>query len=88
MKYVEAVYNYITRRRQKYLLVFGTPYGQEVLADLAVFCRATESCFDADPRIHAVLEGRREVWNRIQDHLHLTNEQVYALYNHRDSPSE
>jgi len=52
----------------------------EVLEDLAKFCRANESCFHEDPRVHAALEGRREVWLRIQQHLNLTDEQLFALY--------
>jgi len=42
-----------------------TTSGERVLADLARFCRANESTFHADPRTHALLEGRREVWLRI-----------------------
>jgi hypothetical protein len=42
----------------------------EALLDLAEFCRANESCFHEDPRMHAALEGRREVWLRIQEHIH------------------
>jgi hypothetical protein len=52
----------------------------EVLLDLAEFCRANESCYHEDARRHAVLEGRREVWLRIQTHIHLTPAQLMALY--------
>lgn len=62
-----------------YQLAFGSPAGLEVLADLAAFCRAAESCFHADPRMHAMLEGRREVFLRIQSRLNLTQKQLYAL---------
>lgn len=51
----------------------------DALIDLAEFCRANESCFHQDPRVHAALEGRREVWLRIQEHLHLTPAQLMAL---------
>lgn len=54
-------------------------YAQNVLSDLAKFCRATESTFHKDPRAHAVLEGRREVWLRIQKQLNLSAEQIYNL---------
>jgi len=47
---------------------------------LARFCRAHESTFAADPRAHAVLEGRREVWLRIQNHLNMETEQLWDLY--------
>lgn len=50
-----------------------------VLKDLANFCRADESTFDPDPRIHAVKEGRREVYLRIMSHLNLSSEQLWEL---------
>lgn len=53
---------------------------EAVLADLAKFCRANESTYNLDPRMHALLEGRREVWLRITQHLNLTSEQLYQLY--------
>jgi hypothetical protein len=46
--------------------------------DLARFCRANETCFDADPRIHALLEGRREVYLRIMDYIDLPIDEHYA----------
>lgn len=72
------------RRREAYRAVFGPPgepdvAQRRVLADLAGFCRAQRSCFDSDPRAHALLEGRREVWLRIQQTLRLTEEQVAEL---------
>lgn len=51
-----------------------------VLKDLKRFCRADESCFHADARIHAVLEGRREVILRIQDFLTLTIDELVDKY--------
>lgn len=51
-----------------------------VLEDLARFCRANESC--VVPGEHdktLVLEGRREVWLRIQEYLNLTPVQLFAL---------
>lgn len=47
-----------------------------VMADLQDFCRATRTAFHADPRIHAMLEGRREVFLRIREHLDLTLDQL------------
>lgn len=62
-----------------YRIAFGSPAGQQVLADLAPFCRAADSCFDPDPRIHAQFEGRREVWLRIQRFANLTQEDILQL---------
>ena len=70
-------------RKRAYQLSFMSPNGQQVLQDLCIFCRANETCYDDDPRRHAVLEGRREVWLRIQSHLNLTSEQLFALYTGR-----
>ena len=53
---------------------------QEARIDLARFCRANETCFHADPRIHAVLEGRREVWLRMMQHWNLTPDQLAEIY--------
>ncbi len=50
-----------------------------VLQDLEEFCRVNESTFHADPRIHALLEGRREVWLRIQNYARLTDSELLAL---------
>jgi hypothetical protein len=67
-------------RKNAYHTVFANPIGQEVLRDLAQFCRATETCFHKDPRVHAALEGRREVFLRISQHLNLTVDQLFTLF--------
>lgn len=78
---IEKLKRFFIRRQQAYQLTFAEgPYTNVVLKDLANFCRATESAFHPDPRAHAVLEGRREVWLRIEKHLKLTNDQMWALH--------
>jgi hypothetical protein len=74
--------DFLRARKRNYMLTFNKtqPAVQETLIDLAKFCRANETCFHEDPRLHAVLEGRREVWLRIQQHLDLSSEQLLALY--------
>jgi len=72
-------------RRHAYRQTFKGLYAEVVLKDLARFCRANESTFHADPRAHAVAEGRREVWLRLQHHLKLTPEQLWQLYSGRPS---
>jgi len=76
-------FDLLRKRRLAYQLTFkkGNYAGQEVLIDLAKFCRANKSTFHEDARLHAVLEGRREVWLRISNHLNLSSEQLFALYN-------
>ncbi len=51
-----------------------------VLEDLARFCRAHASTGHLDSHIAARLDGRREVWLRIQQHVNLTDEQLWKLY--------
>lgn len=86
MRAYDRILNFIGRRRNAYCAVFLTqdervaPRAQEVLEDLARFCRANESCFHKDPRAHAALEGRREVWLRIQQNLQLSDEQLAQIY--------
>jgi hypothetical protein len=78
--------NYLRRRRRDYQLTFkhAVP-GQNVLADLAKFCRANETCVIPDNRdLTLILEGRREVWLRIANHLNLSDEQLYALLTGRN----
>lgn len=80
---VQRAFDFLRRRKQSYQLAYGSPAGQAVLQDLAKFCRASETTFHEDPRISAALEGRREVWLRIQNHLHLSSEQLLAIYSGR-----
>ncbi len=76
-----ALFDMVRKVKRDYIAAFGGPAGQDVLRDLAKFCRADQTCFTTDPRQHALLEGRREVWLRIQHYLNLTTEQIYALVN-------
>jgi hypothetical protein len=60
-----------------YQIVFGAgPAGQAVLDDLGRFCRANEPCWSEDQRHHARLEGRREVWLRIQAEINMPSEEL------------
>lgn len=70
---------FLEQRRLAYLRTFLTEDAdnQAVLADLALFCRAEESTFHPDPRIAAQLDGRREVYLRIMQHLKLSEEHLW-----------
>lgn len=83
----QSVLNFLNQRRQQYLMTFDTEPGKEVLADLARFCRASESTFHPDPHVRCQLDGRREVWLRIQQHLNLTDEDLYKLYAQKKGPT-
>lgn len=67
-------------RRYAYRATFKGPLAEVVLKDLARFCRAHSSTMHVDPRAHALAEGRREVWLRLQNHLQLTPDQLWELY--------
>lgn len=77
---IELARRFVAGRKHDYRLTFLSPPGQEVLRDLARFCRANTSTFDDNERVQSKLDGRREVWLRIQEHLNLQPEALYKLY--------
>lgn len=84
MNLVDDALGYLRDRKHAYQGTFNRtqPAAIYVLEDLAKFCRANESCVVPGDRDRSlILEGRREVWLRIQQHLHLTPEQLMALFN-------
>lgn len=68
-------YEFLRGRKRAYQMI-----PEEVIRDLAKFCRATETCFHEDPRLHAVLEGRREVFLRIMSHRQISTEELYQRF--------
>lgn len=66
------------------------PAAKIVLAHLARFCRAHKptTCFTAvgavDPLASARMDGRREVWLIIQEHLHLDDRVLMNLQEQDD----
>jgi|SRR5579859_5518983 len=77
---LQRTFDFLRRRKTAYQLTFGSPAGNEVLIDMAKYCRASETTFHENDRITARLEGRRDVWLRIQQHLNLNPEQLMTLY--------
>lgn len=78
----EKAKSYLRNRKLAYARLFAKDNqdAQAILKDLAKFCRAHESTFDPDPRVHALLEGRKEVWNRLQHHLQMSDEDLWIHY--------
>jgi len=72
--------NAVIKLQQDYINIFDedSPVVENILNDLKIFCRANESTFHADPRIHAMLEGRREVWLHIERQLKLKPDELVA----------
>lgn len=79
MNIKERVKDFIFSRQQAYHKIFDGPRGEIVLADLAKFCRATESTGHPDSHMAARLDGRREVFLRIQQHLQLSQDDLWKL---------
>ncbi len=82
MNLKEIALSLLHSRKQAYIQTFDKEDKSNllVLADLARFCRADRTTFHPDPRVHAVLEGRREVFLRIQQHLNLDTDELSRIY--------
>lgn len=87
---VEAVKMVIKDRKAAYMQAFASGHSLSpvLLSDLRRFCRADTSCFNPDPRIHAVLEGRREVMLRILDFTTLSIDELCVKYGKVDPNAE
>lgn len=81
----ETAKAFLMRRRTAYVRTFDGANAQYVLADLAKFCRANETTFHEDPRKEGILQGRREVFLRIQHHLKLSPDDLWKLYSGLDN---
>lgn len=79
---IELAKQFVFRRQQDYRITFPkvAVSSTRVLADLAKFCRANETTYHPDPHIRGMLEGRREVFLRIQHQLKLSQEELWKLY--------
>ena len=72
---------YLTERKKAFRRTFTTgPESMIVLKTLARFCRAHESTFDPNSAIANRLDGRREVWLFIQQHLQLAEDELWRLF--------
>lgn len=57
-----------------------TEDAKAVLSDLRRFCKVTHSSFvPGDPHATSLNEGRREVWNRLIEHLYLSDETISSM---------
>tara|TARA_R110000796_G_scaffold97160_1_gene204013 strand:- start:1666 stop:1917 length:252 start_codon:yes stop_codon:yes gene_type:complete len=78
---IDAITDFLRTRAQDYRQVFSGVQGERVLGDLAKFCRAHTSTFNADPRVEGILQGRREVWLRIASHMNMTEQELWNHFN-------
>lgn len=79
----------LRQRLAGYKACFRSPPGiTYVLPDLVEYCRGAEEVVPAgvtDPLTIGIYIGRHQVWRRINDHLHLNEEEMYALARGRAS---
>lgn len=68
----------LSRRKTDYELTFGTPHGKRVLADIARFGHALKTTM-VEGQASAELEGRRQVFLRIREHLDLDYDDIAAM---------
>lgn len=81
---LEKLKSFIMRRAQAYRATFNNPVGERVLRDIALFCRANDTPFHENERLHLVLTGRHEVWLRIASHLNLPDNALWEKYGRKD----
>jgi hypothetical protein len=89
VNWYEKARGFLKLRQLAYLRALDpqTESGRMVLEDLAKFCRANDTTFMPDQRLSDVLVGRREVWLRIQEHLRLSEDQLWAIYGNKQLPT-
>lgn len=75
----------LEERKQAFDRVFdeSDPSVRIVLEHLSGFCREHQTCFHPDPRVHAVLEGRREVMLKIRRILNSSVDELCAKLEER-----
>ena len=81
---LEKLRQLLFARQYQYKLTFRSPPGRVVLKDLAKFCRAHTSVFHESQRATDVQIGRKEVWERIVHHMHMSPESLWDLYDGRE----
>ena len=90
MKLSEKIKDFVTKRQQAYQQVFDpdSRFVKDVMVDLEKFCRDAETTFHSDPRVHALLEGRREVLLRIKRHLNSNTEDLIRYHTNKGNNND
>lgn len=78
---VVATLKHLRDRKRGYQLWFGSRAGQEVLKDLMQFSKFLEGPARPTNEETWRLIGRQDMIRRIQQHVHLNDAQLFALYN-------
>lgn len=91
MTAIERTLEFLGWRKRAYQLCFPKAQRQVdvVLKDLARFCHLNEECPHTDPLKIGEWLGRRNVFLRLQRHLLLSPEELFAIYSGvRTQPSK
>jgi len=86
----------VLRKRKAYRDVFHNSKATDiVLSDLRSFCRGTSTpavvsriTQTIDPMATGIAIGRQEVWHRIQQHLHISDADLYKYANDSESGTD
>ena len=81
---LEDALAFLMSRQRAYITTFRNPVGEMVLKDLSKFCRAHESTYNVNERLEGIMQGRRDVWLRIAQHLNLSSDELWKLYGSQD----
>lgn len=79
----QTVAQRLERRQLAYKRMFANLVQEDreiIEKDLAWFCMGGHAVFHENERVHVLLTGRQEVWQRIQDHIGLSLEDLFAKY--------
>ena len=72
---------FLRDRSTAYKLAITSPAGQAMYSDLLKFSRYVQGPADLDNNQTWRLIGRQDMIRRIQQHVNLTDTQLFALYN-------
>lgn len=92
----EKLRRLIQRRRSAYRALFAPgPASDIVLTDLRKFCRATTTpaivspgSGTVDPIATGIAIGRLEVYHRIAQHIHISDEDLYRIVDNNQQGEE
>lgn len=79
---IERTLEFLGFRKRAYQLCFPKENrgADIILKDLAMFCHMNEECPHTDPFKIGEWLGRRSVFLRVQRHLYLSPEELFAIY--------
>lgn len=83
---VDKTVLFLRQRKTAYQLMFGQPAGRVVMMDLLKYSHWLKGPYGKDDRETYRLIGRQDVIRRIAEHMGLSVEQLFGLYNGLPTP--